>query len=62
MKPIKIGMDIGNGEDYRAETVIKNGQIVSVGLFRKNKDYGEFPLTKCLPDLKKLIEHDKHRV
>lgn len=55
MKPIIIGIDIGNGkEDYTAETVIKNGQIMYIGLFRKNKNYGESPLIKCLPDLVKM--------
>ena len=37
-----IGIDVANGEDWTAEALIKNGQIVSVGLFRKNSQDEEF--------------------
>ena len=37
-----IGVDPVAGEDYKAEAVIKNGQIISVGLFKNNSQDKEF--------------------
>jgi len=37
-----IGVDPAAGEDYTAEAVIKNGQIISVGLFKNNSQDKEF--------------------
>jgi hypothetical protein len=38
-----IGVDpAASGEDYTAEALIRNGQIISVGLFKKNSQDKEF--------------------
>ena len=52
MKPIYTGLDLANGEDWTSEALIKNREIVSVRILRKN--YGESPLAKCVPDLIKM--------
>lgn len=42
-----IRIDPATGKDYTVYTKFRNGKIVS---------YGESPIAKCIPDLKRLKE------
>ena len=57
MKPItneEIDLSDYLSQELIAEPLIRCRQLMSIGLFRTNKNYGESPLAKCIPELRRM--------